>query len=187
VADLFISYSRRDQPFVRRFAQALSDRGREVWVDWRDIPPTAPWMEEVRGAIAGADAFVFVISPDSVSSTVCRKEIEEAADYNKRFVPVLLRQVEHMEVPEPAASHNWISFEDLAAFDTAVEELVRALDIDIDWLHAHTRYLVRAREWDHSGRDKSFLLRGRDLQLAESWLGESAGKKDPEPTPLQAQ
>jgi WD40 repeat protein len=187
VADLFISYSRRDQAFVRRFAQGMSDRGREVWVDWRDIPPTAMWMEEVRGAIVSANAFVFVISPDSVASPICRKEIEAAVDCNKRFIPILLRPVNGQEIPEPAASHNWISFEDAAAFDAAVEQVVRALDIDLDWLHAHTRYLVRAREWDQNGRDRSYILRGRDLQSAQRWLGEAAGQKDPEPTPLQAQ
>jgi len=32
--DVFISYSRRDQPFVRR-------------LDWEDIPPTAKWWSEI--------------------------------------------------------------------------------------------------------------------------------------------
>jgi TIR domain len=63
VADLFISYSRKDREFVLRLNQALEKRDYDVWVDLEDIPPTADWMEEVRSGIEGADAYVFVISP----------------------------------------------------------------------------------------------------------------------------
>ena len=44
MADLFISYSRKDQPFVRRLSDALVARGRETWVDWEGIAPSAKWM-----------------------------------------------------------------------------------------------------------------------------------------------
>src|SRR5947209_5089856 len=75
MADLFISYAREDQDFVRRLHRALSRRGKEGWVDWEGIPPTAAWMAEIRSAIGGADAFVFVLSPDSAESKVCGDEL----------------------------------------------------------------------------------------------------------------
>ncbi|MBV9465035.1 MAG: toll/interleukin-1 receptor domain-containing protein, partial [Solirubrobacterales bacterium] len=37
---VFISYSRRDQGFVKRLHDALKSRQYEVWVDWEDIPPS---------------------------------------------------------------------------------------------------------------------------------------------------
>jgi hypothetical protein len=64
--DVFISYSRADADFVRGLQQALEARNRRAWVDWQDIPPTAEWMQEIRDAIDGSDAIVFVLSPDSV-------------------------------------------------------------------------------------------------------------------------
>lgn len=38
-------------------------------------------------------------------------------------------------------------------FDSAVGSLIEALDTDLDWVRAHTRLLVRANEWDNSGRN----------------------------------
>ena len=77
--DLFISYSRKDKEFVRRLDEALQTRGREAWVDWEGIRPTEEFMQAIYGAIEGADTFVFVLTPDSVASAVCAREIAHAA------------------------------------------------------------------------------------------------------------
>ena len=70
MADVFISYSRRDGAFVRRLHDFLTARGKEAWVDWEDIPPTAEWEADIRAGIEGADAVLFVVSPDSLASDV---------------------------------------------------------------------------------------------------------------------
>ena len=54
MADVFISYSRKDIDFVQHLHQELESRNREPWVDWRDIPPTAEWLEEVYAGIEAA-------------------------------------------------------------------------------------------------------------------------------------
>jgi hypothetical protein len=51
MADVFISYSRKDQAFVRRLFQALTEDRRGVWVDWEGIPVTADWWQEIRTGI----------------------------------------------------------------------------------------------------------------------------------------
>jgi hypothetical protein len=66
VADVFVSYAREDLPFVRRLADALQARNREVWVDLEEIIPSARWREEIRAGITEAHAVAFVISPDSI-------------------------------------------------------------------------------------------------------------------------
>ena len=58
MADIFISYSRKDKDFVRRLDEALKSRGREAWVDWEDIRPTEEWMQAIYAAIEGADTFM---------------------------------------------------------------------------------------------------------------------------------
>jgi TIR domain len=63
VSDVFLSYSRLDREFALRLHAALVARGKDVWVDEEDIPPTARWREELRAAIETADSFVFLISP----------------------------------------------------------------------------------------------------------------------------
>ena len=79
MADLFISYSRRDRAFVERLHKALEARDKDVWVDWTDIPPTADWFAQITDGIREANAFVFVISPDSLGSDVCARELEYAS------------------------------------------------------------------------------------------------------------
>ena len=185
--DVFISYSRADQPFVRRLHAALDTLGLEAWVDWEDIPPTAEWMGEVRAAIEGSDTFIFVISPDSVRSPVCTREIGHATALGKRLVPIVYRPVDPEGVAESVRSRNWIFFRADDDFDAAAATLDTALHLDLEWAHEHTRLLVRAIDWDHNGRDESFVLRGRDLQEADRQLSQGPQHKTPTPTPLQTE
>jgi WD40 repeat protein len=181
---VFISYAREDEEFVRRLTAALKAAGRDTWVDWSGIQPTADWMQEVRAAIVGSAAFVFVISPSSARSGVCRKEVEHAVATNKRILPVLHREVDPEELPESIASRNWISIPD-GQLSSGVQEIGRVLDTDPEWVSTHTRLLVRATEWEEHERDASFLLRGQDLAQAERWLTDGDERKDPQPTRLQ--
>lgn len=183
----FISYSRRDKPFVEQLVTAFNSNGRDVWVDWEDIPLTADWLEEIYKGIENADDFVFIISPNSVNSEVCSQELTHALKYNKRLVPVLYQDVQdYKEVHKALASHNWIMFNQPEEFDKSFTALLKALDTDLDYTRAHTRLLQRALEWDTKKHNSSLLLRGSDLTEAEQWLG-TAGTKVPRVTPLQTQ
>ncbi len=184
--DVFISYAREDQPFVRRLHAALEAGGRDAWVDWVGIPPTAQWMEEIRRAIVEADGFLFVVSPASVASRVCAEELRVALDTNTRLVPLLREEVAPESLPDAVAAHNWIWFREQDDFDEAFRRLTEALETDLEWVRTHTRLQVRATEWDRRRRDRSFLLRGSDLDDAERSLAVSA-EKSPRPTQLQTE
>ncbi|MEL6331097.1 MAG: toll/interleukin-1 receptor domain-containing protein, partial [Cyanobacteria bacterium J06626_26] len=84
MADIFISYSRKDTAFVRILDAALIRSKYDTWVDWQNIPLTADWWQEIESGIEAAHTFIFILSPDSVASKVCRKEIEHAVKNNKR-------------------------------------------------------------------------------------------------------
>ncbi len=189
MAEVFISYSRKDTAFVRRLHAALAAQDRDTWVDWEDIPLTADWWREVQGGIEAANAFVFVISPDSVRSDICRREIEHAVANNKRIIPLL-----HRDVTDPAdralmhsaiSSHNWIFFRETDDFDTAFQAMLDALNTDLSYVRQHTRLLLRAREWENRQNNPSLLLRGDDLRAAEEWLADGMDTQ-PAPLPLQA-
>lgn len=186
MAEIFISYSRRDKDFVRRLGDALAAREREAWVDWKDIPLTAEWQQEILTNIEAADSFVFVLSPDSAASSNCRKEIDHAAVNNKRMVPILHRSVPDKDVPETLARFQRIDLSEESLFDAGFDALVKALDTDLPWVQTHTRLLTRAKEWERQGRNSSFLLRGKDLRDAELSMARSA-EHEPKPTPLQVQ
>jgi WD40 repeat protein len=185
MADVFISYSRKDKEFVRRLHDALSGRNRDAWVDWEDIRPTEEFMQAIYGAIEAADTFIFVLTPDSIASAACASEIAHAAAQNKRLVPLVQRDVDASQVPEELAKLNWIFCREGDDFEKATEALIAALETDLAWVHAHTRLLTRAIDWERKGKNNSFVLRGVDLAEAERWLTEAGSAKQRQPTPLQ--
>ncbi len=187
MTDVFISYSRKDKDFVRRLHDALKAANRDIWVDWEDIPATADWWREIQAGIEAANAFVFVISPDSVRSEVCNRELDYALTNNKRLIPLLYRDVtdpaDQKAMHPSIGSHNWIFFRDTDDFNAAFQQLISAMDTDLNHVRIHTRLLTRAKEWDANNRNASFLLQGDDLNSAEAWLAQAVNKK-PAPTDL---
>ena len=185
MADVFISYSRKDTAFVRRLSDALEQRQREAWVDWEGIRPTEEFMLAIYATIEGTNTFNFILTPDSVGSEVCAKEIAHAAKHNKRFIPMVHRDIDAKSVPETLAKLNWIFCRESDDFAATVESLINALDTDLNWVRAHTRLLARAIEWESKGKNTSFVLRGDDLRAAEKWLTEAGADKERQPTSLQ--
>jgi hypothetical protein len=117
--------------------------------------------------------FVFVISPDSCASEMCKEEIADTEANHKRLIPVICRAVESSALPPAIALIQRIAFTD-SSFEAAFRLLIHALETDLDWVRSHTRLLVRARVWDHKRRDSGFLLRGMDLQTAIQWLAQAS-------------
>ncbi len=181
---VFISYSRRDKEFVLKLNEAVSTHGIDTWVDWENIPLTADWWSEIRLGIENADAFAFVISPDSLNSEVCGREVQTAVDNNKRLIPILHRDPQKGDpMPEKISSHNWIYMRDDAELTANVPQMLTAINTDLGFVRTHTRLLERALEWERASKNASFHLQGDDLQNAENWL-QSAGNKQPKPTAL---
>jgi WD40 repeat protein len=182
----FISYSRKDSPFVRKLHAALAAMGRDMWVDWEDIPPSVDWLERIRNAIVETDAFVFLLSPASAASEVCRTEATLAEGAGKRLIPVVIEPVRAADTPMPIRSRNWFTF-DGADFDGSLARLLEVVDADYEWLEMHTRLGVRAAEWIASGRKGHLALGGPALADAERWLGEAPRHRDPTVTSDQTE
>lgn len=181
---VFISYSRRDKEFVHKLHEAISAKGIDTWVDWENIPLTADWWNEIRLGIENADAFAFVISPDSLTSEVCGREVQTAVDAHKRLIPILHRDPQKGNpMHEKISSHNWIYMRDDAELTANVPEMLQVINTDLDFVKAHTRLLERALGWERANKNNSFVLQGDELHSAERWL-ENAGKKQPQPTSL---
>jgi len=189
MASVFISYSRKDQDFVRKLYDALKAAGRDAWVDWEGIPPTAEWLSEVYAAVDGADTFVFILSPDSVDSEICGKEVAHAVESKKRIIPIVCRQVGAAEVKAveslaPLVALNWIFMRESDDFEKAFEQLLFALDTDLDYWHLSSDLLVRAKRWEEGAKNAHLTVRGPELASAERWLTQGADK-EPRPTALQ--
>lgn len=184
MSDIFISYSRKDRDFMRKIFDKLESQEKNVWVDWEDIPPTAEWLKEIFDSIESTDTFLFVISPESIVSDTCIAELKHAQSNNKRIIPILYREVNTINSPEEINKIQWIFFRDNDNFGKSMKTLESAIDIDLDWVKAHTRLLVRSKEWDSKKRDGSYILSGTDLDDAQKWLIAS-DDHNTKPTPLQ--
>jgi len=187
MADVFLSYSRRDSEFVDRLSTALDARGKDVWLDTGAIADGEVFPQAIRTAIETSDAFLFVITPEAVSSAYCEQEVSYAGELGKRIVPVLRHRVEDSTIPTEIRERNWIPFTEDTEFDSAADRVVQALDTDLEHRKEHTRWLVKSIEWDSEGRDRSFLLRGSELKAAENWLARTPLDADPTPTTLQSE
>ena len=185
--EVFISYSRKDKEFVRRLGEELKRRDREAWVDWEGIPPGDKWEKTIYGAIEATHTFIFVLTPDSIASEICGKEIAHAAANNKRLVPIVHRDVPADRVPKSLGELNWVFCRESDDFEKATDTLISALDTDLDWVRAHTRLLTRAIEWDADRKNNSLFLRGEDLRAAERWLAEAGAQKERQPTALHTE
>ena len=102
------------------------------------------------------------------------------------MVPIFYRDVPDEAIPEALGRFQRIDFGDGDQFDSKFTTLIAALDTDLPWVQAHTRLLTRAKEWEREVKDRSFLLRGKDLREAERWVAKST-EKDPKPTTLHSQ
>jgi len=198
--DIFISYSRKDLEFVNWLVGELSGQDLSIWVDQEGIAPTEKWMQSIYEAIEASDNFVFIISPDSLSSEYCQRELLHAIKNNKRLIPILRKAVmdndfqvkngfedEEDEVILEGfvlmKSIQYIDFREQKDQNETLDSLVQSINTNPEWAKQHTRWLQRAREWEKHDFDKGRLLTASEVVLVQGWLDEAAGKV-PEPTDL---
>jgi len=188
MAEIFISYSRRNKEFVLKFLDALKENNysaEDIWVDWEDIPSSSKWEQEIQKGILDSNSIIFILSPEWVASRECAKELDYAFESNKRLFPIVCKDVDPKKVPEELSSLNWIFFRESDDMNAAMAKLVDALNTDLEYAAQHTSILGRAKKWEASNRDTSLLLRGAELTSAETWLSQESETKQPRPTKLQ--
>src|SRR5215212_8257017 len=170
MSHIFISYSRRDIDFAQKIVDALRQEELEVWIDWKSIPKGEDWEQEIYRGIEGADAFLFLISPDSVRSVMCNKELLHALKNNKRILPILLQKTDTSDFLDTSARTairrlNWIFCgEDQEGFQQAIQSTQETIRTDYEWLRFHTMLQTKALAWERAKKDASRLLRGKELK-----------------------
>ena len=182
-ARIFVSYSRKDSAAARKLIDAFKEMKYDVWVDWEDIPPATDWMDQIEIGIEKSDAFIFFISPDSVASEVCNVEVNHAAKYNKRIIPIALRQVVVKETNTNIRKLNWIFMREEDDYEQGLNRFRDAMDLDFTWVAEHTKLLEKTLDWHH-GKSASLLLRGMELRRVRLLI-EGAKSKEPVLTKLQ--
>lgn len=94
MADIFISYSRRDSEQALSLAERLRASGMTVWIDQHGIEAATSWSKEIVSAIKGCKAFCLLLSDYSLASGNVIKETSLASEFKRTIVPIELHAIE---------------------------------------------------------------------------------------------
>ena len=204
--DVFISYGRSEsKAFANRLYQRLLKEGLDVWFDQNDIPLGVDFQDQIDDGIERAHSFIFIISPHSVKSAYCLKEILLAVKRGKRIIPILhVEPVGAWQQMHPSiAKRNWVymrekyeegkpldELQPIDDFEQGAKGLVGLIETHHDYVKLHTEILHNALVWQRNARVSEQLLVGSERRKAEEWLlKEFVAPEQPpcEPSPLHAE
>jgi TolB-like protein/Tfp pilus assembly protein PilF len=94
MADIFISYSRKDSVQALSLVERLRANGLDVWIDQHGIEASTSWSKEIANALKECHTMVLLLSPMAVASANVAKELSVAAQLKKRIVPIQIEPVE---------------------------------------------------------------------------------------------
>lgn len=123
---VFISYSRRESPFVDVLLEALEEEGVDAWVDYHSLIPARPWLDQILEGIRQTDVFLLVVSKESMASANVRSEYQYALEQKKRIILVIFEAV---SLPPALQNCEWIDFH--TSFSKKKKELLAQLDTPI--------------------------------------------------------
>jgi hypothetical protein len=185
----FISYAREDKEFRVEMCKGLEAHGVVPVGDWF-LTPGQDYQQRLKELNLSSQAFVFVISPDSLKSEACMNELTLAVEHKKQILPVSHRDHgDDKRLDSALRAPQWTFLRQGDNFETGIAGLVEAVNTDFDLMKTHGRLLLAAENWKNSGRNRSHLLRKDGLKEAEAWLAKTSAQpgKMPQPTALEVE
>lgn len=86
----FISYSRKDTPFVDQLENALHERGLVTWRDVHNIPGGARWFQRIKAGLESSFAMIYVDTPSAEASEWVEIEFLYAVELKLPIIPIKL-------------------------------------------------------------------------------------------------
>jgi hypothetical protein len=123
----FISYSRDDQDFAMRLRSELRNANIKGWRDIDDIPPGAPWDDQIASAIRSCSVVLFIVTPASVKSQNVADELSYAREQTKPILPLIFS-----EAPLPLRVHRAQAIDFQQDYDAALKVLIENLRGDFE-------------------------------------------------------
>lgn len=90
---IFVSYAHKDSEAVYRTIEKLTSLGYRIWYD-EGIKPGVEWPENIAIHLDQCSLFMMFISPNSMDSANCRREINFALSRSKKFLCIVLEKTE---------------------------------------------------------------------------------------------
>lgn len=190
MTEVFICHVEEDRSALQQIYETLTRSGLTVWTSWHDIQMGKDFQEAIYYGIETADNFIYLLSPESVRSPWCRRELDYALELNKRIIPILLKPIDADAFPPQIMGLQFVDLTDnLQTADYREDEktLLNALAQEATYYKAHKQLLVKALKWERQFRNPSVLLRGRDLRQTAAWLQVAHSHAHHGPLPIQAE
>ena len=169
---VFISYSRVDKDFADHLATTLErweDGNVKVLIDRRDLPFGERWWDMLVDFIHRCDRVIFLVSPDSVKSGWCKKELDQMEAAGRKLVPIIVRETPLSDVPDPIKAVQMLPFMPPAVFETQVAILVTTLYQNVEWSRQRRVIDTLADHWESQHRPRSLLFGAEQVANFQLW------------------
>lgn len=100
---LFISYARIDKPYCVQLVHTLDVH--QVWFDQR-LYAGQQWWKEILRRLDWSEGFIYLLSPESVQSEYCLKELEIAQQLQRPIIPVLIHP--ETQIPDEISDLHYV-------------------------------------------------------------------------------
>lgn len=97
---VFISYSHTDFDWAREFAESLSRRGIDVWLDQFEIQIGDSLRDAIENGLRESDLMVALINPESLQRPALFFELGAALGMGKRIVGVVPKGFDTSQLPQ---------------------------------------------------------------------------------------
>jgi len=166
----------------------LRRAGFTIWDRQQDISTGSRIQTAITQGIEGADNFIFLLSPQSLTSERCLEELTYAEQLHKRIIPVQIAPVAPDQIPPFIRDVYRINLQGVNSPtlpQSGIRALITTLRQDATYFQTHKRLLVEAIKWQRQRYNPSVLLRGAELRHYQSWLQTARQRQHCQPTNLQ--
>ncbi|MET0650828.1 MAG: TIR domain-containing protein [Pyrinomonadaceae bacterium] len=129
--NLFICFAPEEAAFARELDEALRKSRRVSAIKWKEVGATPGVALEVLRKIDAAETFVFIVSPASLASANCWRQLERAVQKGKVIVPVTRAAIGRAELPPALASAEVIDFGGGVSWEKAFEQVIAAVNTNL--------------------------------------------------------
>lgn len=175
---VFLSYAEEDMVIAGQIRYSLMREAFTVWTNLTDIQMGEAFLAAIERGIEEADNIVYLLSPHSLRSLYCQREIDYALSLNKRIIPILIQETPPHQLPLALRELQYIDLTDNLIEPNLLDEkyhedesqLIRTLRDNATYFEQHKILLAKAIKWKRQNCNPSLLLQRYNLRQAEAWL-----------------
>lgn len=131
-SNIFICFAADESDFARNLDDALRKRRRVSSINWEKFDASGPdaWSDALP-RIETAETFIYIVSPSSIASEDCLRQLESAVNLKKVIVPILRVPVEENKMPDALSAIPAIDLRAEADFLKEFETIIKAVSTNL--------------------------------------------------------